>query len=232
MAGPVIAGRRRTSGHITWATAAGPDALLAVFQTEAELTTAITDLEQAGYPVARISVLGQGMSQNRHLVGLDARHTHAPRVGQMGRCVGLDLRIVHSPAGRGTRRWGVRPPPGRDGDPGRRGPGDGRRPAGPSLVRDRPRRDGRGRGSLRPVPPNLVREARPLSSRREGCPRWWSVSCALATRGQSGCGHRFRPRCWPDVPGGRSGRALIVGDSALGRPRLIAAAWGCADHRP
>jgi hypothetical protein len=84
MAVPVIAGRRRTWGHITWATAAVPDALVAVFQTEADLITAITDVEQAGYPVAGISVLGQGMTHNRHLVGLDARHVHAPRWAKWG----------------------------------------------------------------------------------------------------------------------------------------------------
>jgi hypothetical protein len=64
--------------------AAIPDAVVAVYATEEDLTTAIKHLEHAGYDMASLSVLGKGMSQERHVIGFETQHSHAARWARWG----------------------------------------------------------------------------------------------------------------------------------------------------
>ena len=64
--------------------AVGPDAVVAVYATEADLTAAIKHLEHERYDMAGISVLGTGMSQERHVVGFETQRTHAARWATWG----------------------------------------------------------------------------------------------------------------------------------------------------
>jgi uncharacterized membrane protein len=61
-----------------------PDAVVAVFATEADLTAAIKHLEHEKYDMAAISVLGTGISQERHVVGFETQRTHAARWATWG----------------------------------------------------------------------------------------------------------------------------------------------------
>jgi len=61
-----------------------PDAVVAVYATEADLTTAIKHLEHEKYDMAGISVLGTGMSQERHVIGFETQGTHAARWAAWG----------------------------------------------------------------------------------------------------------------------------------------------------
>lgn len=61
-----------------------PDAVVAVYASEAELTTAIKHLEHERYDMASISVLGTGMSQERHIIGFETQRTHATRWAKWG----------------------------------------------------------------------------------------------------------------------------------------------------
>ncbi len=54
-----------------------PDAVVAVYATEADLTAAVKYLEHERYDMAAISVLGTGMSQERHVIGFETQRTHA-----------------------------------------------------------------------------------------------------------------------------------------------------------
>ena len=60
------------------------DAVVAVYATEADLTAAIKHLEHEHYDMAAISVLGKGMSQERHVVGFETQRTHAARWARWG----------------------------------------------------------------------------------------------------------------------------------------------------
>ena len=61
-----------------------PDAVVAVYATEADLTTAIKYLEHERYDMASISVLGTGMSQERHVIGFETQRTHARHWAKWG----------------------------------------------------------------------------------------------------------------------------------------------------
>ena len=61
-----------------------PDAVVAVYATEADLTTAIKHLEHERYDMASLSVLDTGMSQERHVVGFETQGTHAARWAKWG----------------------------------------------------------------------------------------------------------------------------------------------------
>jgi len=61
------------------ASAGTPDAVVAIYSTEADLTTAIKHLEHAHYDMAQISVLGKGMSEERHVIGFETRSTRTTR---------------------------------------------------------------------------------------------------------------------------------------------------------
>jgi hypothetical protein len=61
-----------------------PDAVVAVYATEADLTAAIKHLEHERYEMAGISVLGTGMSQERHVIGFETQRTHAARWATWG----------------------------------------------------------------------------------------------------------------------------------------------------
>ncbi len=61
-----------------------PDAVVAVYVTEADLTTAIKYLEHERYDMASISVLGTGMSQERHVIGFETQRNHAARWAKWG----------------------------------------------------------------------------------------------------------------------------------------------------
>ena len=61
-----------------------PDAVVAVYATEADLTAAVQHLEHERYDMAGISVLGTGMSEERHVVGFETRRTQATRWARWG----------------------------------------------------------------------------------------------------------------------------------------------------
>jgi len=61
-----------------------PDAVVAVYATEEDLAGAIRHLEQAHYDMANISVLGKGMSEERHVIGFDTPGTHTARWAKWG----------------------------------------------------------------------------------------------------------------------------------------------------
>ena len=61
-----------------------PDAVVAVYVTEADLTAAIQHLEYEKYDMGAVSVLGTGMSQERHVVGFETQRTHAARWATWG----------------------------------------------------------------------------------------------------------------------------------------------------
>jgi len=61
-----------------------PEAVVAVYATEADLTAAIKLLEHERYDMSAISVLGQGMTQERHVIGFETQRTHAARWAAWG----------------------------------------------------------------------------------------------------------------------------------------------------
>jgi hypothetical protein len=61
-----------------------PDATVGVYVTEADLTSAIKHLEREKYDMSRISVLGKGMSEERHIVGFDTPGKHMARWAKWG----------------------------------------------------------------------------------------------------------------------------------------------------
>ena len=61
-----------------------PDAVVAVYATEADLTAAIKHLEHETYDMTAISVLGTGITQERHVVGFETQRTHAARWATWG----------------------------------------------------------------------------------------------------------------------------------------------------
>jgi hypothetical protein len=61
-----------------------PDAIVAVYATEADLTEAIKLLEHERYDMAAISVLGTGMSQERHVIGFETQRSNAARWAKWG----------------------------------------------------------------------------------------------------------------------------------------------------
>jgi hypothetical protein len=63
---------------------ATPDAVVAVYATEEDLTAAIKHLEQAQFDMSKISVLGKGMSEERHIVGFETPSTHTARWAKWG----------------------------------------------------------------------------------------------------------------------------------------------------
>jgi hypothetical protein len=83
MAGPLAADRRTPDPGDTTGSP-GPDAVVAVYADEADLTTAVKHLEAAGFDMAGISVLGKGMSEERHVVGFETRSTHTARWARWG----------------------------------------------------------------------------------------------------------------------------------------------------
>ncbi|MEO7194410.1 MAG: general stress protein [Pseudonocardiaceae bacterium] len=54
-----------------------PDAVVAVYGTEVELTAAIKYLEHEKFDMSHISVVGKGLTEERHIVGFEtpAKHT-------------------------------------------------------------------------------------------------------------------------------------------------------------
>lgn len=61
-----------------------PDAAIAVYRTESDLSTAVKHLESAGFDMSQISVLGQGMTEERHIVGFDTPGRHTARWASWG----------------------------------------------------------------------------------------------------------------------------------------------------
>ncbi|MDQ6947892.1 MAG: DUF1269 domain-containing protein [Actinomycetota bacterium] len=61
-----------------------PHAVVAVYATEDDLTSAIKHLEHANFDMAHISVLGKGMSEERHVVGFETPSTHTARWAKWG----------------------------------------------------------------------------------------------------------------------------------------------------
>jgi hypothetical protein len=53
--------------------------VVAVYATEADLTAAIKHLEHEHYDMGSVSVLGMGMSEERHVVGFETPRSHAAR---------------------------------------------------------------------------------------------------------------------------------------------------------
>jgi hypothetical protein len=61
-----------------------PDAVVAVYGTEGDLTTAVKHLEHEGFEMSHISVLGKGMSEERHIVGFETPGRHTARWTKWG----------------------------------------------------------------------------------------------------------------------------------------------------
>jgi uncharacterized membrane protein len=61
-----------------------PDAVVAVYATEADLATAVRLLEHERYDMSTISVLGKGMSQERHVVGFETAGRRTTRWASWG----------------------------------------------------------------------------------------------------------------------------------------------------
>jgi hypothetical protein len=61
-----------------------PDAIVGVYSSEADLTAAVKHLEIAKYDMSRISVLGKGMSEERHVVGFETPGKHTARWATWG----------------------------------------------------------------------------------------------------------------------------------------------------
>jgi Protein of unknown function (DUF1269)/Heat induced stress protein YflT len=61
-----------------------PDAIVAVYGTEGDLTAAIKHLEHEGFDMSHISVLGKGMTEERHIVGFDTPGKHTAHWAKWG----------------------------------------------------------------------------------------------------------------------------------------------------
>ena len=61
-----------------------PDATVAVYQTEHELTVAVKHLEHEGFDMSKISVLGTGMTEERHIIGFETPGKHTARWAKWG----------------------------------------------------------------------------------------------------------------------------------------------------
>jgi hypothetical protein len=73
-----------TTDRLGPAATAMPDAVVAVYADEADLTTAIKHLQAARFDMTGISVLGKGMSEERHVVGFETRSSHTARWARWG----------------------------------------------------------------------------------------------------------------------------------------------------
>jgi uncharacterized membrane protein len=61
-----------------------PDAVVAVYATEADLAAAVRLLEHERYDMSTISVLGKGMSEERHVVGFETAGGRTTRWASWG----------------------------------------------------------------------------------------------------------------------------------------------------
>jgi len=61
-----------------------PDAVVAVYADEDDLTRAVKHLEHEHYDMDTISVLGKGMSEQRHVVGFETPEKHTARWAKWG----------------------------------------------------------------------------------------------------------------------------------------------------
>jgi uncharacterized membrane protein len=61
-----------------------PDAVVAVYTSEEELTRAVKHLEREHYDMSSISVLGKGMSEERHVIGFDTPEKRTARWAKWG----------------------------------------------------------------------------------------------------------------------------------------------------
>jgi uncharacterized membrane protein len=61
-----------------------PDAAVAVYDTEDELTAAVKRLEHEGFDMSKISVLGSGMTEERHVIGFETPGKHTARWAKWG----------------------------------------------------------------------------------------------------------------------------------------------------
>jgi uncharacterized membrane protein len=61
-----------------------PDAVVAVYENEADVTAAIKHLEHEHYDMTHISVLGRGMTEERHVVGFETQASHTARWAKWG----------------------------------------------------------------------------------------------------------------------------------------------------
>ena len=61
-----------------------PDAVVAVYGTEIDLTAAVKHLEHEGFDMSHISVLGKGISEERHVVGFETPGKHTARWAKWG----------------------------------------------------------------------------------------------------------------------------------------------------
>jgi uncharacterized membrane protein len=61
-----------------------PDAVVAVYTTEEELSRAVKLLEREHFDMSSISVLGKGMSEQRHVIGFDTPEKRTARWAKWG----------------------------------------------------------------------------------------------------------------------------------------------------
>lgn len=61
-----------------------PNAVVATYANEDDVTTAVKHLERKGFDMSKISVLGKGLSEERHIVGFETSSTHTARWAKWG----------------------------------------------------------------------------------------------------------------------------------------------------
>ena len=72
------------AGHQHGADTRQLDAVVAVYDTETDLSAAIKHLEKAKVDMSSISVLGKGMTEDRHIVGFDTPNKRIARWASWG----------------------------------------------------------------------------------------------------------------------------------------------------
>jgi len=61
-----------------------PNAVVATYTNEDDVTTAVKHLERKGFDMSKISVLGKCLSEERHIVGFETSSTHTARWAKWG----------------------------------------------------------------------------------------------------------------------------------------------------
>ncbi len=61
-----------------------PDAVVAVYEAEQDVTAAVKQLEHESFDMSNISVLGKGMSEERHVIGFETPAKHTARWAKWG----------------------------------------------------------------------------------------------------------------------------------------------------
>ena len=61
-----------------------PNSVVAMYTSENDVTAAVKHLKRKGFDMAKISVLGKGLVEERHIVGFETPSTHTARWAKWG----------------------------------------------------------------------------------------------------------------------------------------------------